>query len=39
MEKITVYVILVQTHNGTIVRIEYCSINEYIVKRAELIEQ
>ena len=36
---ITVYVILIQTYNGSIVRIEYCSMQELIDKRAELIEQ
>jgi hypothetical protein len=39
MEIITVYVILIQTCNGSIVRIEYCSMQEYYAKRAELIEQ
>lgn len=37
--EITVYVILVQTYNGAIVRIEYCSMQELIDKRSELIEQ
>jgi hypothetical protein len=37
--EVTVYVILIQTYNGSIVRIEYCSIQEYYAKRAELIEQ
>lgn len=38
MEKVTVYVILVQV-DGCLIRIEYCSMKELISKKTELIEQ
>lgn len=34
--QVIVYVVLIQTNNGSIVRIEYCSLKELIEKRNEL---
>jgi len=35
--QVIVYVVLIQINNGSIVRIEYCSLRELIEKKSELV--